>query len=68
MDVKALLLKYIDLKGLAIEGILKGIVEVKLRELAASSSNKVDDALVEFLMPQFEDAAVKGIEQLLAKI
>jgi hypothetical protein len=68
VDIKALLLKYIDLRGLAVEGILKGIVEVKLRELAAQSDNKIDDALVEFLMPQLEGAAIAAIDKVLEKI
>lgn len=68
MDYKALLLKYVDLKGLLVDGLLKAVVEVKLKELAADTSNSIDDALVAFLMPELEAAAVKWITAELAKI
>lgn len=67
MDIKAMLLNRIDLEGLIIEDVLRGIVKKKLDELVADSSNTLDDALVAMIYPEIEKAAARELKELLDK-
>lgn len=68
MDLKALLLKYIDVRGLLVEGLLAGVVKPALDKLVADTSNTLDDSLVAFLYPELEKAATAWIDAELAKL
>lgn len=68
VDVKAILLKRIDLKGLIVEDVLQGVVKAKLQELVDDSSNTLDNALMAMVYPELEKAAVKFVEEQLQKL
>ena len=62
-EVKNMLLKRVDVKGLLIEDLLRGVIKVALEKVAADSSNKFDDAAVAWLYPMLEEAAVKWLDE-----
>jgi len=66
IDVKELALKYIDVKGLAVEGILEGMVFKKLDELVLDSENKLDDAMAEMLKPLIKQYVADALDSKLA--
>ena len=68
MDIKAILLKRIDLKGLLVEDILAGIVKAKLDELVAKTDNTLDDALVAMIYPELLKALEKFVDEKLAEL
>ena len=68
MDIKAMLLKRVDLRGLIIEDIMTGIVKAKLQEFVQDSSNTYDDALYNLLYPMLEAEVIKQVDAALAKL
>jgi len=65
---KELVLKYVDIQGLAIEGILEGLVFKKLDELVLDSENKLDDALVEMIKPSVKAYVAEKLAEKLAEM
>lgn len=57
MDVKALVLKHVDVAGLAVD-LIEMAVKPKLEELAKDTATPIDDALVAWLVPALKDAVV----------
>ena len=68
MDIKAMLLKRVDLRGLIIEDIMTGIVKAKLQEFVQDSSNTYDDALYNLLYPMLEAEVIKQVDAALSKL
>ena len=68
MDVKAILLKRIDLKGLLLEDVLKGVIEPAIDKFVADTANPYDNMVKELLLPKVEEALVKFVEDQLAKL
>ena len=67
-DLLKLLLKRVDVKGLLLEDLLKGLLEPKLKEFVADSSNPYDDMLLAALLPHLERQLAKLVDDLLAKV
>jgi len=68
MDIKAMLLKRVDLRGLIVEDIVAGVIKSKLAEFVASSDNTYDDALYNLLYPMLEAEVIKQVDAALAKL
>ncbi len=66
MAVKDLVVKYVDLEGLAVEGILEGMVFVKLDEIVLDSKNTLDDAMVAMIKPLIKSYVAEQIQKLKA--
>jgi len=65
-QVKALVLAHVDLKGLAVDGILEGLVFAKIDQLVADSASKLDDKMAEMLKPLIKDYVSSKIDEALA--
>ena len=65
IDVKAIIAKRLDLKGLLVEDVMQGIIKAKLAEIVADSSNKFDDALFNMVYPELEKAAADAVQKLI---
>lgn len=68
IDVKAILLKRVDLKGLLIEDVLQGVIKAALEKFVKDTSNPYDDALEGMLYPMLEAAMVKFVEDQYNKL
>jgi len=68
MKLVEVVLKRVDLKGLLIEDLLVGVVEAKLKELAAKSDNSLDDALLAMIMPELKKSVSELVDSELAKL
>lgn len=68
MDIKAVLLKRIDLKGLLVEDIMGDVIKKKLDELVAKSDNTLDDALVAMIYPELLKALEKFVDEKVAEL
>jgi hypothetical protein len=67
-DIKKLVLKRVDLKGLLVEDLLKTVLHEALASLVAKSDNTIDDAMVAFLEPIVIAEAEKQLDKLLAEL
>ncbi len=67
-DVKAVLLKRVDLKGLLIEDVLQGVIKAALEKFVKDTSNPYDDTLEAMLYPLLETAMTKFVEDQYAKL
>jgi hypothetical protein len=65
MDLKEIIKKRVDLEGLIMEDVLSGMVWKKLEELAADSSNPLDDAVLEFVRPLVDEYVREELKKLL---
>lgn len=63
MDVKEMVLKHVDVAGLAAD-LLEAIIAPKLKELAADTSTPIDDALVVYLLPVMKDAILAAAKKV----
>lgn len=61
-------LKYVNVKGLLADLLLKEVVSPALRKLVEKSDNKIDDAAVAMLLPLAEQALVDLIDSLVKKL
>lgn len=68
LDLKEILKKRIDLRGLLVEDLLINLVEKALDEVVADSSNPYDDMLAAALKPVLKKAAIEQIDKMLAKL
>lgn len=71
MDPKKILLKVIDEDGLLeliSVDLLDGVVKKKLDELAASSDNSLDDALVAMIYPLVKEQVVKFLKEKIDEL
>jgi len=68
LDIKDMLLKRIDLRGLIVEDVMQAIIKKKMEEFVKDSENTYDDALYNLLYPMLEEEVIKKIDELLAKI
>lgn len=62
------LLKYVNLKGIVVEWVLKQIVKPKLEQIVKDTSNPFDDSLLVFVYPLIEESAVKAVDELEKKV
>lgn len=67
MEWKEVLVKRVDVKGLLVEDVLRGVVKAKLEEIVKDTSNPFDDSLMTFVYPLLEEAVAKAIDELVAK-
>lgn len=67
-DVKTVLLKRVDLKGLVIEDVLQGVLKPVLEKFVKDTGNPYDDALEAMLYPVIEQALTKFVEDQLAAL
>ena len=67
MDLKEILAKRVDLKGLVMEDIYDGLIVKKLDELAKDSENTLDDALLAMIEPILRDYLEKELDKLSEK-
>lgn len=67
-EIAAKVLARVDLKGLLIEDVLKGVVKKKLEEIVADSANTFDDAMFAMVYPLLEKAVVDWLDAELAKL
>lgn len=63
MDVKALVLKHVDVAGLAAD-LVEAVIAPKLKELAADTASPIDDALVAYLLPVLKDAVLAAAKKV----
>lgn len=68
IDIKAIVKKRIDLKGLLVEDLMVGIIEKALDKIVADSSNPYDDMLKAALLPMLKKELIGQIDKLLAKL
>lgn len=65
MDIKEVLLKRIDIKGLLVEDLMEGIIKSELDKLVAKTDNTLDDALVAMIYPEMVKAVEAFIDEKL---
>lgn len=66
MDFKKLLVDNVNFSGIIIDGVLDGIIKVKLDELVQKSDNTLDDALVAMIYPELKKAAEAKLAELIS--
>ena len=66
-EIIKILLKRVDVKGILIEDILKGVIYKKIDELVASSENSLDNAVAEMVKPLLSTELEKLVVEFLAK-
>lgn len=64
-DILAMALNRVDIVGLLVDDILAKVLNEKLKELAAKSDNKIDDALVAFLLPELVKVSKAELQKLV---
>ena len=64
MDFKEVIKNRVDVKGLA-QDLISGLVWTKLRELADSTDNELDDAVLEMLIPVVDAYVDAELDKLL---
>lgn len=67
-EIKAILMKRIDVKGLLVEDLLSQIIKPALEKMVADSENKYDDMAMAALYPPLEKAIKEQIDSLLSKL
>jgi hypothetical protein len=67
MDWKEVLVKRVDVKGLLVEDVLRGLIKGKLEEIVKDTSNPFDDSLLTFVYPLLEEAVAKAVDELVEK-
>lgn len=67
-EIKKLLLKRVDLKGLLVEDVLQGLVKSALDKVVKDSSNPYDDIAMAALYPPLEKALIEAVDDLMAKL
>ena len=67
MDLKRIL-KYVNVRGLLVELLLKEVCEPALKKVVAESSNQIDDAALAMLLPTAEKALIDLVDQQLKKL
>ena len=67
MDIKEIVAKRLDLKGLLIEDLYDGLIVPELEKLVAKSDNDLDDGLLLMIKPVLRDALEKVVDANVAK-
>lgn len=67
-ELAAVVLKRVDVKGLLVEDVLRGVVKAKLEQIVQDTTNTFDDAMFAMVYPLLEDAVVKWLDAELAKL
>lgn len=67
VDLKDVL-KYVNVRGLLADLLLKEVLTPALKKLVEKSDNKIDDAAVAMLLPLVEQGLVDIIDSLLKKL
>lgn len=61
-------LKYVNVRGLLVDLLLKQVIEPALKDAVLKSENKLDDSAVALLLPLAEKALVDVLDAQLKKL
>ncbi len=64
-ELKEILAKRVDWKGMLLEDIMDGVIKGKLDELVQKSENTIDDAVVNLVYPLLREEVAKYVEEKL---
>lgn len=68
MDVKAILLKRVDVRGLIVEDVLQGMVKAAIQKFVADTSFPYDDTLYNIIYPMIEKEVTTRLDEYLASL